>query len=142
MNNKRYEFLKQHYVQGFPAHCGFEVECVVHGIFQTRLKILSEHKQQDGDIHAGIIATIADHTAGYSAYTVVPENIYILTIEFKINYFKPALGEEIKCISKVINNGKQIIVSESEIFSISKGQEKLISKAIVTLMAVPAANMT
>ena len=142
MNNKRFEFLKKHYVQGFPAHCGFEVEHVGHGIFQTRFKIRSEHKQQDGFVHAGVIATIADHTAGYSAYTIVPENICILTIEFKINYFKPALGEEIKCISKVINNGKKIIVSESEIFSVSKGQEKLISKAIVTLMAVPVANTT
>jgi acyl-coenzyme A thioesterase PaaI-like protein len=45
------------------------------------------------------------------------------------------------CRSKVINNGKKIKVSESEVFSISEGQEKLISKAMVTLMAVPAESL-
>jgi acyl-coenzyme A thioesterase PaaI-like protein len=56
--------------------------------------------------------------------------------EFKINYFKPASGESIICRSKVISRGKKIIVSESEIFSKNKNQEKLVSKATVTLMSV------
>jgi acyl-coenzyme A thioesterase PaaI-like protein len=45
------------------------------------------------------------------------------------------------CRSKVINNGKKIKVSESEVFSVSQGQEKLISKAMVTLIVVPAENL-
>lgn len=141
MNNERFEFLKRDYVQGFPAFCGFEVERVEHGIFESFLKIREEHKQQDGFVHAGVIATIADHTAGYSAYTIVPENLRILTIEFKINYFKPAISDKIRCRSRVINSGKKIIVSESEVFSLSAGQEILVSKAIVTLMPVPVSNL-
>jgi acyl-coenzyme A thioesterase PaaI-like protein len=85
---------------------------------------------------------MADHTAGYAAFTTVSENFRILTIEFKINYFKPAVGELMICRSKVINNGNKIKVSESEVFSVSKGKEKLISKAMVTLIAVPAESLT
>jgi uncharacterized protein (TIGR00369 family) len=92
-------------------------------------------------VHAGVIATMADHTGGYAAYTTVSEEYRILTIEFKINYFKPATGEFIVCRSKVINNGKKIKVSESEVFAVSEGQEKLVSKAMVTLIAVPAGNV-
>jgi len=136
MDADRIEFLKNDYVKGFPGYCGFSVERVAAGIFETRLEVRSEHSQQDGFVHAGVIATMADHTAGYAAFTIVPENVRILTVEFKINYFRPARGKIILCRSKVISGGKKIIVSESEVFSRESRQEKLISKALVTLMAV------
>lgn len=138
MDENRILFLKKDYVQGFPAYCGFTVDHVDEGVFESRLIIRPEHKQQDGFVHAGVIATIADHTAGYSAYTIVPENTRILTIEFKINYFKPARGNELICKSKVISPGKKIIVSESEIYSRSDKKDLLVSKATVSLFAVPS----
>ncbi len=141
MNKERLDYLKRDYVQGFPAYCGFEVDRVASGRFETSLKVGSDHRQQDGFVHAGVIATMADHTAGYAAYTIVDEDFRILTIEFKINYFRPATGEGIVCRSRVISNGKKIIVSESEVFSISDGHEKLVSKAMVTLMAVSASRL-
>ncbi len=136
MDENRILSLKKDYVQGFPAYCGFTVDHVDEGVFESRLIIRPEHKQQDGFVHAGVIATIADHTAGYSAYTIVPENTRILTIEFKINYFKPARGNELICKSKVISPGKKIIVSESEIYSRSDKKDVLVSKATVSLFAV------
>jgi uncharacterized protein (TIGR00369 family) len=138
MHRDRFDFLKRDYIQGFPAYCGFEVDQVAYGKFEASLKIGPDHRQQDGFVHAGVIATMADHTAGYAAYTTVSEEFRVLTIEFKINYFKPATGEAVVCRSRVISNGKKIIVSESEVFSISEGREQLVSKAMVTLMAVPA----
>lgn len=136
MNKERINFLKKDYAQGFPAYCGFEAKHVDAGIFESKLKVRSELKQQDGFVHAGVLATLADHTAGYSAYTIVPENVQILTIEFKINYFKPAVGSEILCRSRVINKGKKIIVAESELYDSIDGKERLVSKATVTLAAI------
>jgi len=69
------------------------------------------------------------------------EAFRILTIEFKINFFKPAVGKYIVCRSKVVNNGKKIKVSESELFSLNEDQEKLIAKAMVTLIAIPSSNI-
>lgn len=137
LDEKRIEFLKQDYPKGFPGYCGIEVLKVDQGVFHSMLKVQLEHEQQDGFVHAGVIATMADHTAGYSLYTVVSENVRVLTIEFKINYFKPARGEKIICKSKVVNMGKNISVAESEIFTIEQSKETLISKAIVTLAMVP-----
>lgn len=137
LDKSRIEYLKDDYPKGFPAYCGIEVLKIDQGIFQSMLKVRAEHKQQDGFVHAGVIATMADHTAGYSLYTIVPESIRVLTIEFKINYFKPALGEKIICKSNVVNLGKSIAVAESEIFMIDQSKEIPISKAIVTLAMVP-----
>ncbi len=130
------EFLKKDFVQGFPAFCGFKVVRVDYCKFETSLKVLKKHRQKDGFVHAGVIATMADHTSGYTCFTTVSEKFRILTIEFKINYFKPAKGPLIVCRSKVIQNGKKIKVVESEVFSVSNGIETLVSKGIFTQIAV------
>lgn len=137
VNNKRFEFLKADFTQGFPAFCGIEAGSIGPGMFESILIVNADHKQRDGFVHAGMISTMADHTAGYAAYTLVPETHRILTIEFKINFFRPATGEKIICQSKVLNQGKKLIVSESEIFSYSNNQKKQVSKATVTLMVIP-----
>jgi len=77
-----------------------------------------------------------DQTAGYSAFTIVDENFQILTIEFKINFLRPAFGDALACPSRVIREGSQIIISESEVFNIRGEEETLIAKAMVTLMVV------
>jgi uncharacterized protein (TIGR00369 family) len=138
MSSQWFEFLEKDFTQGFPSFCGFEVTRVEFGMFETRLEIHNEHRQQDGFVHAGVIATMADHTAGYASFTTVSKDYRILTVEFKINYFKPAIGPLIICKSKVINNGKQIKVVESEVLSNSNGVEKLVSKSMFTQMAVLA----
>ncbi len=141
MSSQWFEFLKNDFVQGFPAFCGFEVLYADYGIFETCLKVRSDHRQQDGFVHAGVMATMADHTSGYASYTTVSEKFRILTIEFKINYFKPATGSIIICRSKVINNGKKIKVAESEIFSVSGQIEKTVAKGMFTQIAVTAKDL-
>jgi len=136
MSTKRYDFLKKDFIQGFPKFCGFKVMRLDYGIFETNLKVLNKHRQQDGFVHAGVIATMADHTCGYACYTTVSERFRILTVEFKINYFRPAKGPLIICRSKVINNGKRIKVAEAEVFSVANGIEQLVSKGMFTQIAV------
>jgi len=141
MASEWFEHLKRDFVQGFPAFCGFEVVRADFGRFETCLEVRAEHRQQDGFVHAGVIATMADHTAGYASFTTTSENFRILTVEFKINYFKPATGPLIICRSKVINNGKRIKVAESEVFSVSDGAEKRVSKGMFTQIAVASEDL-
>ena len=136
ISEERAAFLAQDYSRGFIEHCQIEGEVIEKGYFQSRVKVEDQHRQQDGFIHAGLMATMADHTAGYAAYSTVTEEFRILTIEFKINFLKPAFGDSLVCRSKVIRGGNQIIISESEVFDV-KGKNKMsVAKALVTLMAV------
>jgi uncharacterized protein (TIGR00369 family) len=61
-----------------------------------------------------------------------------LTIEFKINFLKPAYGHELRCKSEIISQGKQIIVAQSTVFDIRNTHEKMVSRSTVTLMAINA----
>lgn len=137
-----YDHLKQEFnKQGFPAYCGIEVLGVDHGVFETRLVVDARHQQQDGLVHAGVIATMADHTAGYAAYTTVSDQERILTVEYKINFLKPAAWPELVCRSTVISGGKTLIVTESEVAARRGSEEKMVGKAQLTMMAVPAARL-
>jgi uncharacterized protein (TIGR00369 family) len=138
ITEERSAFIKADYERGFIRYCRFRALHAEWGRFQSRVDITENHRQQDGFIHAGVMATMADHTAGYSAFTIVPEEMQILTIEFKINFLRPAFGDALVCHSKVIRTGRQIIVSESEVFDLRKGGKQVpVAKAMVTLMAVP-----
>jgi len=112
------------------------------GYFQSRVKIEGHHRQQDGFIHAGVMATMADHTAGYAAFTTVPEDYQILTIEFKVNFLRPAYGERLVCRSRIIREGLQIIIGESEVFDLRANEEAQVAKALVTLMVVHKDKLT
>lgn len=136
ISTERTEFLAEDYEKGFIRYCQFKADRIERGFFQSSVTILEHHRQQDGFIHAGVMATIADHTAGYSAFTTVPEEFQILTIEFKINFLKPAFGKSLVCRSRVIREGKQIIIAESEVSDVRDEGESPVAKAMVTLMAV------
>lgn len=141
LTRERIEFLEKDYRRGFIEFCGFQVSKIDKGLFESTLTIGENHKTQDNFIHAGIIATMSDHTAGYAAYTLVPEDIRILTIEFKINFLKPAYGHALKCKSEIISNGKQIVVAQSTVFDMRKTLEKLVSRSTFTLMKIDAGKM-
>lgn len=138
---ERLESIKNDYERGFIKFCKFRAVSAQWGRFQSRVDIDEDHRQQDGFIHAGVMATMADHTAGYSAFTTVPEGVQILTIEFKINFLRPAFGEALTCDSRVIREGRRVIVAESEVFDTRNGKRVPVAKAMVTLMAVPQAEL-
>jgi uncharacterized protein (TIGR00369 family) len=137
LSEERVAFLAGDFSRGFIEYCQFQAEVVEKGYFQSRVLIEEHHRQQDGFVHAGVMATMADHTAGYAAFTTVPEEFQILTIEFKINFLRPANGDSLVCRSRVIREGSQIIISESEVFDLKGENETIVAKGLVTLMAVP-----
>ncbi|MFX1298619.1 MAG: PaaI family thioesterase [Promethearchaeota archaeon] len=136
--NPNYKESVKKILRGAPfiQYVGYELYDLGPGWCETSLNIKNHHLQQDNYIHAGIIATMADHTAGMASLTLVQENQIVLTIEFKINFIRPAIGELLMCKSKVLRNGKTIIVTESEIFASSAEDQKLVAKAIVTLAVI------
>jgi uncharacterized protein (TIGR00369 family) len=141
MQQTWHEHLREHFSQGFPAFCGFKVTRVGQGLFESALQVADRHRQQDGFVHAGVLATMADHTAGYASFTTVSEEFRILTVEFKINYLRPALGPLIVCRARVINSGQRIKVAEAEVYSVADGVEKLAAKGMFTQMAVAGADL-
>jgi len=134
----RLDELMRESVQGFTAYIGFTPRVLEPGHCEATVEIAPHHLQQDGYVHAGVITTLADHAAGYAAYSVAPPGTRVLSEEFKINLLAPGDGDALVCRAKVLKPGRRILVVESEVFSRLGTEEKLIAKALLTMAAVPA----
>jgi uncharacterized protein (TIGR00369 family) len=117
----------------FIRDLGMQLAVVEEGACEITLVPNARHQQQHGLIHAGVLATMADHTAGCAARSVVGLDEDVLTVEFKINFLRPALADRLRCRAMVLRGGKTLVVVESEVFAEKDSQERLVSKATVTL---------
>ena len=128
---------------GFIRSLGLELAAIESGRAETRLTVRNDHLQQDGYIHAGVQATVADHTAGAAAATVMAAGCRVLTVEFKINLLRPALGEQLFCRAGLLRAGRQLSVAEAEVYGVAAdGERRLTAKATVTLVAQPIAGLS
>jgi uncharacterized protein (TIGR00369 family) len=123
----------------FITDLGVVLERIAPGVCETSLRLEQRHLQQDGYAHAGVLATLADHTAGAAAATLVGPNEYVLSVEFKINLLRPAHGERLLCRATVLKPGSRIDVVESELWAEDHGESKLVAKATVTLAVLARA---
>jgi len=138
LDAERARFLIQDFKQGFIDFCQFNVETIKAGFLQSSLDVSPCHQQQDGFVHAGVMATMADHTAGYASFTLLDPAQQILTIEFKINFLAPAQGPKLVCRAEVLKSGKKLFVAESLVYDGDpESGGVLAAKAMVTLMPVP-----
>lgn len=122
----------------FVSDLGMELESLDEGECVTILRIEPRHLQQNGVVHAGVQATMADHTAGAAASTVAPSGGAVMTAEFKISLLRAARGEVLRCRARVLKPGRQLVFVESEIWC-SGAELQLVSKASATMSVVAAA---
>lgn len=92
--------------------------------------------QQHGFLHAGVVSTGLDSACGYAAFTLMPADAAVLTIEFKVNLLAPGRGERFRFAARVVKPGRTINVCEAEAFAFADGKEKLIATMTATVMTV------
>jgi len=120
----------------FIRQLGLQLDLVIEGECRTSLILTEQHLQQDGFVHAGVQASVADHTAGAAAASLIPEGKSVLSAEFKINLLRAAMGSELRCIARVLKAGSTLSVVESEVYCGVVDNLRLVSKATVTLAVV------
>jgi uncharacterized protein (TIGR00369 family) len=92
--------------------------------------------QQNGYLHAGILATVLDSACGYAAFTLMPAGSSVLSVEFKINMLAPARGERVIARARVKKAGRTISVCDADAFAVSGAEEKLVSSMTGTMMCL------
>ena len=71
---------------------GCELTQVSAGTIEIEMPFNPSLVQQHGFLHAGIISTALDSACGYAAYSLMPADAAVLTIEFKVNMLAPGKG--------------------------------------------------
>ncbi|MCG8463402.1 MAG: PaaI family thioesterase, partial [Xanthomonadales bacterium] len=93
---------------------GIELASVEAGRVCLSMPYQGEYTQQHGFIHAGIISTALDSACGYAAFSLMPADAAVLSIEFKVNLLSPARGSHFRFEAEVLKPGRTITVAEAK----------------------------
>ncbi len=126
-------FLERQY---FMKHIGFDLNIIEKGRTEGILEVQQIHHQQKGLVHGGVIATLADITAGFAAYTMVPHDHHVVTGEIKVSYLNPGVGKKLRSVGWVLKSGKKLQFCESEVYDVRDENEVLIAKATTTMVVL------
>lgn len=84
------------------------------------------------------MGALADIAGGYAALTVVPDDMEITTVEYKINFLSAFQGGELRAVGRVIKAGRRIVVTTADVFHRdAAGKESLCCVMQQTLAPVP-----
>ena len=97
--------------QGLMAHLGARLSAIQPGFVEIRLAHQTNLLQQHGLFHGGATSAILDSAGGYAAFSLFEPGDEILTVEYKVNFVAPAIGDEIVAQGEVVKSGKQLSVT-------------------------------
>jgi uncharacterized protein (TIGR00369 family) len=115
---------------------GATLSRVEPGEVEIGLPYRADLTQQDGYLHAGIVTTIVDSACGYAAFTLMPADAAVLSVEFKLNLLSPARGERFVARARVLKPGRTLTVCAGDVFAVTGAGEKLVATMLATMMAL------
>ena len=101
--------------QGLMRTLGARLASVEPGHVVIELPYSEQVSQQHGLFHGGVIGAIADTAGGYAALSLMPTGSEVLTVEYKINFMKPARGTLLRATGEVVRAGRSITVVRAEV---------------------------
>ena len=125
--NPDYEEQVQRLFESMPfmAFLGIELYSYAPGKVELRVPYQKGVTQQHGYFNGGLAATLADNASGCASYSLAPEGYDTMTVEFKINFVRPARGDVLIARAQVIKPGRMLAVIESKVYVQRDGEEIL-----------------
>ncbi|WP_412563472.1 PaaI family thioesterase [Thalassobius sp. MITS945101] len=117
--------------QPFSVLLGAELTQFEQGLAEIQLPLRADLKQQHGFAHGGVVSYLADNALTYAGGSVLGQ---VLTLEMKINYTRPAIGEQLIARAEVESHGKRQAVCSCRVYAVKDGEEKLCALAQGTVL--------
>lgn len=123
--------------QSHMATLGAELVFIAPGEVHLAFPFAAQFCQQNGYLHAGAVASVADSANGYAAYTLAPADTDVLAVEFKINLLAPAQGAEFLACGRVLRRGRTLTVCQADVFATGAAERTLIATMLSTVIVRP-----
>lgn len=117
--------------QPFSRLLGTQLTAFAEGEAELTLELRDDHLQQHGFAHGGLVSYLADNALTFAGGSVLGD---VLTVEYKINYQRPAKGARLIARAKVLSAGKRFATCSCSIFAVGEdGAEVLAASAQGTI---------
>jgi uncharacterized protein (TIGR00369 family) len=96
------------------------------------LPLRAELLQGQGRVHGGILATLADTAAVWLLLPQVAEGHTLTSIEFKLNFVRPAVLERgpVRALAKLVRRGRAVALADVELSQ----QGQIVAKGLFTYL--------
>jgi uncharacterized protein (TIGR00369 family) len=115
----------------FPKLVGIEIDDIEPGRAKLSLDVTEKHRQLQGIMHGGAIATLIDTAVAFAIVGASEPSAKFTTIEMKVNYLSPIVEGRVIADARLIRDGKRIIVAECDVFDAAG---KMAAKGLLTYM--------
>ena len=120
--------------QGFLRTIGAELVMVSPGTVEVALPYRTDLGQQHGAVHASVITAIVDVACGYAALSLMPAGSEVLTVEYKVNFLTPALGDRFVARGEVVRSGKRLAVCRGKVVAEQAGTRTPVAEMLATMI--------
>ncbi|MGA9868958.1 MAG: PaaI family thioesterase [Acetobacteraceae bacterium] len=111
--------------QGLMRAIGAELAALGPGSCTIELPFSETVGQQQGFFHGGVIGAVADSAGGYAALSLLPVGSEVVTLEYKINFLRPAAGDRLLAEGSVLRAGRSVTVTRIDVFVEANGRKSL-----------------
>lgn len=118
------------------ATIGARLTRVAPGEADIELPFRMDLTQHNGFLHAGIVTTVLDSACGCAAFSLMPADAAVLSIEFKTNLLAPARGELLIARARVVRAGRTVTVCQADGVMLDGGHEVHVATLVGTMMTV------
>jgi uncharacterized protein (TIGR00369 family) len=115
---------------------GARLQNVAPGEVEIDLPSREDLTQHHGYVAGAVLTAIVDVACGYAAMTLMPAGASVLTIEYKVNFLSPALGDRMVARGRVVRPGRTVTVCSGDVVSIAGGDEKVVATMLATMATV------
>jgi uncharacterized protein (TIGR00369 family) len=133
----RSSFAKQAVMQ----ELGVSLDAVGPGTTELSFTHDDRFTQQHGFVHAGILTTVLDSACGYAAFSLMPPDASVLTVDFHVNLLRPARAERYRVSAGTVKNGRTLTVCTADIRSADRPDSEPFAVMTATLITLVGAGL-
>jgi uncharacterized protein (TIGR00369 family) len=118
------------------ALIGATLTSVAPGAVEIALPFRDDLTQQKGFVHGGIVGMIADTACGYAAYSLMPADSSLVTVEYKINILAPG-STSLTARGEVVKAGRTLTVARAEVYAQDGKHVATMQQTLMMLAGTP-----
>ena len=115
---------------------GASLKSITPGSVEIQMPFRVDLTQHHGYLHAAVVTALMDNAGGFAAMTVSPAGTEMLTVEYKVNFLAPAMGQMLIARGSVKKKGKTFTICTGEAVMVRDGKEYSVAMMVATMFAV------
>ena len=96
---------------------GIELGEMKRGAATLHLEVSDDLRQNNGVIHGGVVASLADTAAAFAILTLLKPTETTTTIDLTVHYLRPLLRGRISARARVVRAGRRVLVISIDILN-------------------------